>query len=97
MTICRWNYAGAEGALVFCADKSKGGLWFRVVDLAVSIHAGCGGWVRCLQRGKSHQGVIWEHELPNEIEYNQEKPFFHAWQGDVGTTLPPIPEEETMD
>jgi len=32
----RWQYAGAEGALVFCADKSKGGLWFRVVDLGVS-------------------------------------------------------------
>lgn len=31
-----WQYAGAEGALVFCADKSKGGLWFRVVDLGVS-------------------------------------------------------------
>lgn len=27
---------------------------------------------------------MWEHELPNEIEYNQEKPFFHTWQGDVG-------------
>lgn len=35
----RWQYAGAEGALVFCADKAKGGLWFRVVDLGVS----CGG------------------------------------------------------
>ncbi|KAK6910658.1 hypothetical protein I203_104690 [Kwoniella mangroviensis CBS 8507] len=59
-----WSYAGAEGALVFCADKAKGGLWFRVVDLS------------------SYRGVIWEHELPNEIEYNQEKPFFHSWQGD---------------
>ena len=32
----RWSYTGAEGALVFCADKAKGGLWFRVVDLSVS-------------------------------------------------------------
>ncbi|KAK1926970.1 actin regulatory protein [Papiliotrema laurentii] len=60
-----WTYAGAEGALVFCADKAKGGLWFRIVDLG------------------SYRGVIWEHELPNEIEYNQEKPFFHSWQGDA--------------
>ncbi|RSH81390.1 Wiskott-Aldrich syndrome protein 1 [Saitozyma podzolica] len=59
-----WSYAGVEGALVFCADKHRGGLWFRVVDLA------------------GNRGVVWEHELPNEIEYNQEKPFFHAWQGD---------------
>ncbi|KAL0249713.1 hypothetical protein I308_103014 [Cryptococcus tetragattii IND107] len=59
-----WSYSGVEGALVFCADKVKGGLWFRVVTLS------------------SGRGVIWEHELPNEIEYNQEKPFFHTWQGD---------------
>jgi len=32
-----WTYSGAEGALVFCADKAKGGLWFKVVDLAVSF------------------------------------------------------------
>lgn len=31
-----WRYAGAEGALVFCADRAKGGLWFRAVDLTVS-------------------------------------------------------------
>lgn len=36
-----------------------------------------------MDRIQSHRGVIWEHELPNEIEYNQEKPFFHTWQGDV--------------
>ncbi|ORX38679.1 hypothetical protein BD324DRAFT_376200 [Kockovaella imperatae] len=62
-----WSYAGVTGALVFCADKAKGGLWFRLVDLS------------------SYQGVLWEHELPNEIEYNQEKPFFHSWQGDTGS------------
>ncbi|KAL7423507.1 hypothetical protein Q5752_001087 [Cryptotrichosporon argae] len=59
-----WSFAGVEGALVFCADKARGGLWFRVVDLA------------------SNRGVIWEHELPNEIEYNQDKPFFHSWAAD---------------
>ncbi|EAL20585.1 hypothetical protein CNBE5050 [Cryptococcus deneoformans B-3501A] len=59
-----WSYSGVEGALVFCVDKAKGGLWFRVVTLS------------------SGRGVIWEHELPIEIEYNQEKPFFHTWQGD---------------
>lgn len=32
-----WTYAEQEGALVFCADKdkSKAGLWFRMVDLTV--------------------------------------------------------------
>ncbi|CAK9779664.1 unnamed protein product [Cutaneotrichosporon oleaginosum] len=56
-----WNYGGATGALAFVADKAKGGLWFRIVDLS------------------SNSGVIWEHELPNEIEYNADKPFFHTW------------------
>jgi hypothetical protein len=36
-----------------------------------------------IYRHQGNRGVVWEHELPNEIEYNQEKPFFHAWQGDV--------------
>lgn len=31
-----WSFTGAEGALTFCADKAKGGLWFRVVELSVS-------------------------------------------------------------
>lgn len=35
----RWSYSGVEGALVFCADKVKGGLWFRVVTLSVSDHS----------------------------------------------------------
>ncbi|TXT13108.1 hypothetical protein VHUM_01509 [Vanrija humicola] len=59
-----WKYGGATGALVFLADKAKGGLWFRVVDL------------------EGNRGVVWEHELPNEIEYNQDKPWFHTWAGD---------------
>jgi hypothetical protein len=32
----RWAYTGIQGALTFCQDKVKGGLWFRVVDLIVS-------------------------------------------------------------
>ncbi len=35
----RWSSAGAEGALVFCADRAKGGLWFRVVDLTVRTYS----------------------------------------------------------
>jgi hypothetical protein len=61
----RWQYSGVEGALVFVADKARGGLFFRVVDLSSGL------------------GVIWDHELPKEIEYNQDKPFFHTWQADV--------------
>ncbi|KAH8090702.1 hypothetical protein HD553DRAFT_330360 [Filobasidium floriforme] len=59
-----WAYTGIQGALTFCQDKVKGGLWFRVVDLI------------------STRGVVWEHELPLEIEYNQDRGFFHSFGGD---------------
>lgn len=36
LSVRSWTYAGAEGALVFCADKQRQGLWFRIVDLSVS-------------------------------------------------------------
>jgi hypothetical protein len=35
-----------------------------------------------LQKGS--RGVIWEHELPLEINYVQEQAFFHTFAGDVG-------------
>jgi Wiskott-Aldrich syndrome protein len=31
-----WSYTGQEGALVLSADKAKGALWFKMVDLTVS-------------------------------------------------------------
>lgn len=32
-----WSYAGLQGAIVLMSDKTKGGFWFRLVDLAVSL------------------------------------------------------------
>lgn len=29
------------------------------------------------------RGVIWEHELYDDMEYNQDRPFFHTFAGDV--------------
>lgn len=57
----RWTYTGVEGALVFCADKVKGGLWFRVVDLTVGCHYWLGvcsdnaGKSRCLLGARATQ------------------------------------------
>ena len=33
------------------------------------------------------RGVIWEHELYEGFEYNQDRPFFHSFAGDVSRTL----------
>jgi neural Wiskott-Aldrich syndrome protein len=29
-------------------------------------------------------GVLWEHEIYQDFEYNQDRPFFHTFAGDVG-------------
>ena len=29
------------------------------------------------------RGIIWEHELYEEFEYFQDRPFFHSFAGDV--------------
>jgi len=29
------------------------------------------------------RGVVWEHELYEPFEYNQDRPFFHSFAGDV--------------
>lgn len=46
------------------------------------MRRGVGNDTRLTLQG--NRGVVWEHELPNEIEYNQDKPWFHSWGGDVG-------------
>lgn len=36
-----WSYSGIQGALAFVTDKVRGGFWWRVVDLHVSIFSAC--------------------------------------------------------
>ncbi|KAK4684576.1 neural Wiskott-Aldrich syndrome protein, partial [Tremellales sp. Uapishka_1] len=68
-------YQAKEGASTWSYSGSEGAL------VLVADRAKGGLWFRVVDRA-SNRGVIWEHELPNEIEYNQEKPFFHTWAGD---------------
>lgn len=30
------------------------------------------------------RGVLWDHELYENLEYNRERSFFHSFEGDVG-------------
>jgi hypothetical protein len=77
--------------LTFTQDKVKGGLWFRVVDLIVRLYlvsiftSAILTWSAVFEQ--STRGVIWEHELPLEIEYNQDRGFFHSFFGDVSIDL----------
>ena len=86
-----WAYTGIQGALTFCQDKVKGGLWFRVVDLIVSDSAQHptlmnGMMLIIMISTQSTRGIVWEHELPLELEYNQDRGFFHSFGGDVRNT-----------
>src|SRR6267154_562898 len=33
------------------------------------------------------RGVIWEHELYNNLELHQDRPFFHSFAGDVSRAI----------
>lgn len=46
-----WQYAGQEGALVLSADKAKGALSFKMIDLTVSsLSQGGHVWCKHLER-----------------------------------------------
>lgn len=35
-----------------------------------------------------NRGVIWEHEIYNDFEYYQDRPYFHTFAGDVRAKMP---------
>ena len=37
------------------------------------------------------RGVVWEHELYEPFEYNQDRPFFHSFAGDVSPCPASLP------
>lgn len=40
--------------------------------------------------------MVWEHELPLEIEYNQDRGFFHSFGGDVGRSTVPLSRDSSL-
>lgn len=64
----KWQYAGLEGALVFCTDNTNGSMHFKMVDL------------------QGTRGVIWDQELYDGFETNQDRAFFLSFEGDVRAT-----------
>lgn len=43
------------------------------------------------------RGILWEHELYKNLEYNSERNFFHSFEGDVSGVQPPIPTLNLTD
>jgi hypothetical protein len=40
----------------------------------------------CLVDLSGTRGIIWDHEIYKDFEYNQDRPFFHSFAGDVRVT-----------
>jgi neural Wiskott-Aldrich syndrome protein len=51
-----------------------------VVDRARGAH------FLCLVDLLGTRGVLWEHEIYKDFEYNQDRPFFHSFASDVRAT-----------
>ena len=41
----------------------------------------------CLVDLVGSRGVLWEHEIYKDLEYNQDRVFFHTFAGDVRATV----------
>lgn len=55
--------------------------WICVISPLFTLCAS----VWCLQ---GTRGVLWEHELYEGFTYNQDRTFFHSFQGDVSSLAP---------
>ena len=42
------------------------------------------------------RGVIWEHELYNDLELHQDRPFFHTFASDVSASVIPLRTRLTL-
>lgn len=63
----QWAYTGIEGGLAF------------VRLLSVDEKGACG--FRCVDL-KGTRGVIWDHDVYAGMQYNQDRAFFHTFEGD---------------
>ena len=74
-----WRYTGLEGAMVFGnTSRGRGGFWLKLVDIVVRANVSSRGLTR-----QGTRGVIWQHELYEDLVYHQDRTFFHSFAGDV--------------
>ena len=83
-----WSYTGLSGVLVFGRDRV-------VMHADRPLGAGPGTsferryWFRLVDTAPG-KGVIWMHLIPADFQYRFDKPFFHVFQGKVGTSTSTI-------
>lgn len=94
-----WNYSGLEGGISFVKDNSKNTFSFKLIDLKVSQSStwlilflsfsnedhvnGSLFFFTSPPLPQGTRGIIWEHELYNNFVLNQDRTFFHTFEGDV--------------
>lgn len=56
--------------------------------LLLVADSGRGAHFFCLVDLVGSRGKLWEHEIYRDLEYNQDRVFFHSFAGDVRATVP---------
>lgn len=86
----KWSFSGISGAVVFGWGSAGG--WLKVVDLAVRRRSlfplDCSSISRAdserTQQGT--RGVIWQHGVVEDLQYYQDRTFFHTFPSDVSSS-----------
>jgi len=79
----KWSYSGISGAITF--GWGQGGGWLKVIDLAVRLSL-MFTLTRKLTRLVDIQGTrgnIWQHGIVDDMNYYQDRTFFHTFPSDV--------------
>lgn len=103
-----WAYTGIEGGVALVRILSgptadKGACGFRVVDLKVSRTLSGGDQLRrtCLIDAvlviQGTRGIIWDHDIYENMQYNQDRRFFHTFEGDEFLIAFSFAEEREAD
>ena len=56
--------------------------------LVLVADSGRGAHFFCIVDLAGTRGKLWEHEIYRDFEYNQDRPFFHTFAGDVRAAVP---------
>jgi len=78
----KWTYTGLQGALVLANDLVGHTYWLKMVDISVSLPAGSrpSGTAFTDAGQPGNRGVIWDQEIYDTWNYNQDRVFFHTFE-----------------
>ena len=77
----RWTYTGLQGAAVLSNDLVGNTYWIKMVDISVGDDGlGHSRTVVANSLQPANRGVIWDQEIYDTFQYNQDRTFFHSFE-----------------